>query len=85
MFRVSQFVPDKDGKWKLVHGDTWYAAVEFGPTVRAKVLLGYGNSTQPGSPHFGDQVGMYARQEMRDALRTREDVQANLEKREVVR
>ena len=85
VFRVSQFVPDKDGKWKLVHGDTWYAAVEFGPTVRAKVLLGYGNSTQPGSPHFGDQVSMYSRQEMRDAWRTRNEIEANLEKREVVR
>ena len=85
VFRVSQFVPDQDGKFKLVHGDTWYAAVEFGPTVRAKVLLGYGNSTQPGSPHFGDQVGMYSRQEMRDALRVRADVEANVEKRETLR
>jgi len=85
VFRVSQFVPDKDGKFKLVHGDTWYAAVEFGPIVKAKVLLAYGNSTQPGSPHFGDQIGMYVKQEMRDAWRTRADIQANLEKREVLK
>lgn len=81
VFRVSQFVPDKDGKFRLVHGDTYYAAIEFGPTVRAKVLLSYGNSTQPGSPHMGDQIALYVKQEMRDAWRTRAEVEANLESR----
>ena len=85
VFRVSQFIPAKDGKFKLVHGDTYYAAVEFGPIVRAKVLLAYGNSTQPGSPHFGDQIPLYVRQEMRDAWTSRADVEANLEKRDTLR
>jgi acyl-homoserine-lactone acylase len=85
VFRVSMFVPAKDGKFQLVHGDTYYAAVEFGPTVRAKVLLSYGNSTQQGSPHMGDQIPLYVKQQMRDAWLTKADVTANLEKREVLR
>lgn len=85
VFRVSQFVPAKDGKFRLVHGDTYYAAIEFGPTVHAKVLLSYGNSTQPNSPHMGDQIPLYVKQQMRDAWLTKADVEANLEKRDTLR
>jgi acyl-homoserine-lactone acylase len=84
VFRVSQFVPAKDGKFQLVHGDTYYAAIEFGPVVRARVLLSYGNSTQPGSPHMGDQIPLYVKQEMRDAWITRAAVESNLEKRDTL-
>ena len=70
---------------RLVHGDTYYAAIEFGPTVRAKVLLSYGNSTQPNSPHMGDQIPLYVKQEMRDAWITKAAVEANLELREVLK
>src|SRR5215218_8602265 len=34
-------------------GDTYVAAVEFGDTARAQVIMTYGNATQPGSPHVG--------------------------------
>jgi acyl-homoserine-lactone acylase len=39
--------------------------IEFTDPVRAKVLLSYGNATQPGSPHVGDQLELYARKELR--------------------
>jgi acyl-homoserine-lactone acylase len=65
-------------------GDTWIAAVEFGATARARVLLSYGNATQPGSPHHGDQLPLLARGELRPAWRTRAEIEANLESREVV-
>ena len=58
------------------------AAVEFGETVRARVLLTYGNASQPGSPHVGDQLVLSANGEMRPAWRTREEIEANLEERE---
>ena len=61
-----------------------YAVIEFGQPVRAKVLLSYGNSSQPGSAHYGDQVELFARQEMRDAWRDRKTVEAHLEAREEV-
>jgi acyl-homoserine-lactone acylase len=56
------------------------AEVEFGPRrPTARVLLTYGNATQPGSPHVGDQLVLVARQEMRPAWRTREELQGHLE------
>ena len=65
-------------------GDSYVAAIEFGDTVRAQVLLTYGNASQPGSPHVGDQLPLMASGEMRTAWRTREEIEANLEAREVL-
>jgi acyl-homoserine-lactone acylase len=84
VFRVAGYTPARDGKFQLAFGDTYYAAVEFGPVLRAKVLLAYGNSTMPGSPHMTDQLPLFARQEMRDAWLSRTDVEANLERREPI-
>ena len=53
--------------------------MEFTPEgVRAQTLLSYGNASQPGSPHYGDQLDLFSRQEMRPAWRTRAEVEANL-------
>jgi acyl-homoserine-lactone acylase len=60
------------------------AAVEFGETVRAQVLLIYGNTSQPGSPHVGDQLVLAAKGEMRTVWRTREEIEANLETRKTL-
>ncbi|MEA2512293.1 MAG: acyl-homoserine-lactone acylase [Thermomicrobiales bacterium] len=60
-------------------GDSYVAAVEFGETVRAQVLMTYGNASQPGSPHLGDQLVLSVREEMRPAWQTREEIEANLE------
>ncbi len=65
-------------------GDSYVAAVEFGETVRAQVLMTYGNASQPGSPHIGDQLVLSANGEMRTAWRTREEIEANLEARDVL-
>jgi acyl-homoserine-lactone acylase len=65
-------------------GDSYVAAVEFGETVRARVLLTYGNATQPDSPHFGDQLVLSANGEMRTAWLTREEIEANLEEHETL-
>ena len=48
-------------------GDTWIAAVEFGETADARVLLSYGNASQPGSPHHGDQLPLLMKGELRPA------------------
>jgi len=48
------------------------------------VLLTYGNASQPGSPHVGDQLALFARKEMRQAWRTREEIEAHLEARELL-
>jgi acyl-homoserine-lactone acylase len=66
-------------------GDTFITAVEFGTPVRARVLMTYGNSTQPDSPHFGDQLALSARGELRPAWRTRAEIEAHLEERTLLR
>jgi acyl-homoserine-lactone acylase len=82
-FRVMSFTPDGD-RFRPVYGDTFVAAVEFSDPVRAEVLLSYGNATQPGSPHRGDQLDLLAEKELRPAWRTREEVEANLERSELL-
>jgi acyl-homoserine-lactone acylase len=64
------------------HGETWIAAVEFSKPLKASVLMTYGNSSQPGSAHQGDQLGLLEKKQLRTAWRTRADVEANLESRE---
>jgi len=58
-------------------------AVEFSNPVRARVLLSYGNASQPGSPFIGDQLELFSQKELRPVWRTREKIEANLESREV--
>jgi acyl-homoserine-lactone acylase len=83
--RVAGYTPDPDGKMRVTSGDGFYAIIEFGDTVRAKVLMAYGNASQPGTTHRGDQIELYARGAMRDAWLDRTTVEANLEKRERIR
>ena len=83
-FRVLNFERTPEGRFQAVAGDTFLAAIEFSEPVRARVLLTYGNATQPGSPHIGDQLPLYARDELRPALRSRQEVEANLELRQVL-
>jgi acyl-homoserine-lactone acylase len=78
VFRVMGFAPDGGQGGVAAGGDSYVAAVEFSDPVRAKVLLSYGNHSQPGSPHRGDQLDLLSRQELRDAWLTREEVEANL-------
>lgn len=84
IFRVVEFSPAPDGHFRSVGGDSYVAAVEFSNPVRAQVLLSYGNSSQPGSPHRGDQLELFSRKELRPVWRTRAEVEAHLEAREVL-
>jgi acyl-homoserine-lactone acylase len=65
-------------------GDSWVGVIEFGEEVKAKVLLRYGNSTQDDSPHNGDQLELFSRKELRDAWFTKDDVEANTIKIEIL-
>lgn len=67
------------------HGDTYVAAIEFSKPVKAQALIGYGNASQPGSPHRTDQLGLLQRQKLRPVWRTRAEVLKHLEKRETLR
>ena len=61
-------------------GNSFVAAVEFGPRVKARSILAGGESGDPASPHFSDQAAMYARGEFKDVLFYKADVIKNLER-----
>ncbi len=50
----------------------------------ASVLLSYGNSSQPGSKHAGDQLQLLSEKKLRPALLEKSDVLKNLEKKEII-
>ncbi|OGF53857.1 MAG: 7-beta-(4-carbaxybutanamido)cephalosporanic acid acylase [Candidatus Fraserbacteria bacterium RBG_16_55_9] len=83
--RVIYYTPAPDGYFQSVAGDSYFAAIEFSTPVRAKALLMYGNASQPGSSHAGDQLELSARKEMRPIWRTRWEIDAHLESREVLK
>ncbi len=55
-------------------GNSFVAAVEFGEKVKAKTILAGGQSGNPNSPHFDDQIQMYADVKWKDAAYYKEDV-----------
>lgn len=55
-------------------GNSFVAAVEFGEKVKAKTILAGGQSGNPDSPHFDDQIQMYANVNWKDAAFYKEDV-----------
>jgi acyl-homoserine-lactone acylase len=69
---------------KRIYGDrgnSFVAAVEFGPRLRAKSILAGGESGDPASPHFADQAAMYSRGEFKDVLYYKEDIEKQLERK----
>lgn len=82
-FRVIYFAKGKDGKSRAEHGDTFVGAIEFSDPVKAQVILNYGNSTQPDSPHRGDQLEMASKKKTRRVLRKRSEIMKHLKKKKV--
>lgn len=69
-FRVAWGGRDK----RIMGGDSYVGIIEFGDKVKASVLLSYGNSSEKGSPHKGDQLTLFSEKKLRPALFYREDV-----------
>lgn len=84
IFRTVNFAPGPDNRKLAVHGETYVAVTEFGDKVKAEVILSYGNATQKGSRHTGDQLQMLSDKKMRPALLERAEIMKNLEKRELL-
>jgi acyl-homoserine-lactone acylase len=53
-------------KWYGTSGNSFVAVVEFGPRVRAKAVTAGGESGDPKSPHFNDEVARYASGALRE-------------------
>ena len=61
-------------KWYGVNGNSFIAAVEFGPKIKAYSLLAGGENGNPSSPHFFDQGQMYAEGKFKEVYFYRTDV-----------
>jgi acyl-homoserine-lactone acylase len=67
-------------KWYGTSGNSFVAAVEFGPKVRAKAVSAGGESGDPKSPHFADQAKRYATGNLRDVYFYRADLKGHIER-----
>jgi acyl-homoserine-lactone acylase len=83
VFRIMHARPDKEGKYVGYFGDTFVLVVEMGEEIQAKGLLTYGNSSDPESKHYGDQLEMFSKNELRDIWFTRTKQEKNLELKEI--
>ena len=59
--------------------------VEFSDPIKAYGLMTYGNSRQPGTLHYDDQVEMLAEGRFRELWLLRNQIKSNLRDREVLR
>jgi acyl-homoserine-lactone acylase len=82
IFRVVGYRPDDGNRMVATSGDSWVGIIEFSDPPRAVTLLSYGNSSQPGSPHNGDQLELFSRKEMRPVWRERAEIEEHLVERE---
>lgn len=83
IFQALYFTPTNDGHFVANSGDSYIAAVEFSQPIRAMVLVTYGNSSQPNSPHYGDQLKLYTHNQLYSAWLTRSAVESHLEAQDV--
>lgn len=85
VFRTMYFSPNRQNhKSYALAGDTYVAVTEFGDNVHAQVLLSYGNATQPGSKHIGDQLPLLSQKKLRPALLEHNEILQQMEKRETL-
>ncbi len=82
LFRTVAFTRREGDRFYAASGETIVCAVEFARAQRAECLLGYGNATQPGSPHLEDQLPLMVQKKLLPVRREKKDIEANLELRE---
>jgi acyl-homoserine-lactone acylase len=61
-------------------GNSFIAAIEFGPRVKAKTIVTGGASFNPASKHFTDQAQGYIDGKFKEVLFYKEDVLKHAEK-----
>ncbi len=72
---------DKTKKLYGYRGNSFVAVVEFGDKLRAKSLLAGGQSGDPNSKHFDDQIERYINHDFKDVHYYRQDVEAHAARR----
>lgn len=79
VFNAIDYAGLQNGTRAANFGGSYTAVVSFDSPSRAKVLSSYGSSSQPDSPHSSDQLPLLSAGALRDAWRTRAEVEAHLE------
>jgi len=80
---LASFDSTKPRKTKRIYGsvgNSFVAAVDFGPILHAKALMSGGESGDPASEHFTDQALMFSQGHFRDVLFYPDDVRAHAER-----
>jgi acyl-homoserine-lactone acylase len=75
----SRYYPGTNKRYG-VSGNSFVCAVEFGKKIKAKSLLAGGESGDPSSKHFTDQLEMYTKGKFKDVLFYKEDVLKHVER-----
>jgi hypothetical protein len=75
--QILSYRPAAGGKAVVDGGDSASFVVEFGPSVKARVRLNYGNWTQASREHFHTQLDLLAQRASREALLSRLAVEKN--------
>ncbi|WP_263408877.1 penicillin acylase family protein [Terriglobus tenax] len=79
IFRVITWSALSHGERTPIHGETFIALVEFGNKAKAVGITAYGESSQPGSPHQGDQLQFLSEKKFRPFWRTLAEVKTHKE------
>jgi acyl-homoserine-lactone acylase len=82
LFRTIAYTRKVGNKYYAANGETIVCAIEFGKVQQARCTLGYGNASQPGSPHLEDQLPLMVAKTLHPVWREKHEIEANLEKRE---
>jgi len=72
--------PVKQGIMYCDSGSSFTMVVQLGPRVVAYSLIPYGESADPGSPHYADQVPLKSRGELKRAWFYEDEVLAHAER-----
>ena len=60
-----------------IAGNSFVKVIEFGPSIRSRSVLNFGQSGDPASRHFFDQAPLYARRSFKEAWFSAADVRAH--------
>ena len=74
-------VPYKDGKVKVVAGESYIELVKFtpdGPEIES--VISYGSSDHPESPHYGDQMELYTQFKTKKMTFDKDEIYSNATK-----
>jgi acyl-homoserine-lactone acylase len=67
-------------KWYGTNGNSFVAVVEFGPRVRARAVTAGGESGDPSSPHFRDEIERYANGKLREVYFYPDQLKGHIER-----